>query len=81
MKIGSGTGTNFINAQKIVKTSSSHSQQQLFNYCRKYFLPLTIQQEKDFTIIHYRATLKQVIYLNTGYILHRGMNNIYKMTG
>jgi hypothetical protein len=80
MKIGSGTGTNFISAQKIVKTSS-HSQQQLFNYCRKYFLPLTIQQEKDFTIIHYRPTLKQVIYLNTGYILHRGINNMYKMTG
>lgn len=72
--------TNYINPQKIVKPSS-HSQQQLFNYCRKYFLPLAIQQEKDFTIISYRLTLKQVIYQGTGYILHRTTKDIYKMNG
>lgn len=75
-----GLGSNFIGIQKIMK-APSQQQQQLFNYCRKFYLPVSIQQEKDFVIVHYKPSVKQVIYMGTGYILHRSPQGLYKMTG
>lgn len=59
----------------------SQSQQLLFNYSRKYYLPLSIQQEKDFVIVHFKPSVKQIIYANTGYIIHRSAHNLYRMSG
>lgn len=74
-------GSNYINsAQKLVR-GPSQAQQQLFNYSRKYYLPLWIQQEKDFMIVHYKPWMKQILYMNSGYILHRSPHCLYKMTG
>jgi hypothetical protein len=40
-----------------------------------------IQQEKDVLLIEYRQTIKQIIYCNNGYIMHREVANLYKMSG
>lgn len=79
LKISSNPLANY-GGQKIVKPSSQ-SQQQLFAYSRKFYLPLSIQQEKDVVIVHYRPTIKQVIYCNTAYVMYRSVQNIYKMSG
>ena len=59
----------------------SQVQQQLFNYSRKFYLPQSIQQEKDFIIVHLKPSVKQIIYANTGYIMHRTPHSLYKMNG
>ncbi len=53
----------------------------LQNYKKKYYLPLFIQQEKDIVIIHYKISIKQIIYSNVGYIMHRNAQSLFKMTG
>lgn len=81
LKISSNPlGSNFVGSQKIVKPVSQ-AQQQLYAYSRKYYLPLSIQQEKDVLIVHYRSTIKQVIYCNAAYVMYRSAQNIYKMSG
>ena len=42
-----------------------------------------MQQEKDLTIVHYKPTLKQIIWptLNKSFLLHRDTKKLYSMTG
>lgn len=54
---------------------------QLYNYKKKYYIPLSIQQEKDIIIIHYKVSVKQIIYSNVGYVMHRNAQSLYKMNG
>lgn len=53
----------------------------LQNYKKKYYLPIFIQQEKDIIIIHYKISIKQIIYSNVGYIMHRNAQSLFKMSG
>jgi hypothetical protein len=80
-KLNNPLASNYVNGiQKIMK-APSQVQQQLFNYSRKFYLPMSIQQEKDVIIIHFKPSVKQIIYANTAYIMHRTPYGLYKMTG
>jgi hypothetical protein len=70
-----------MNGIKTGKGPVPQAQQQLYTYSRKYYLPLSIQLEKDVVIIHYKPTCKQIIYSNNSYIMHRTTQNLYKMNG
>lgn len=54
----------------------------LFQASKKYFLPMSVQQEKDLLIVHYQSTLKQIISpaLGKSFLMYRG-RNIYTMQG
>jgi hypothetical protein len=57
------------------------SVQQLLLLTKKYYLPYLVQVEKDTTIIHYQPSIKQIIYNQNSYILHRQKQPLYQMNG
>ena len=42
---------------------------------------MKIQNEKDVIIIHYKPSIKQIIYQNCAYIIHRNPQQIYNLNG
>ena len=42
---------------------------------------MKIQQEKDITIVHLKPSVKQVIFEEQSFIMHRNPNNLYQLTG
>ncbi len=58
--------------------SGSH---QLSMIAKKYYLPSEIQFEKDVVVINYKNSIKQLIYRDNGFILHRSKYNLFDMTG
>lgn len=54
---------------------------QLAHSCKRFYLPIKVQREKDIIIVHYKSSLKQIIYQNSSYLIHRQIHNIYDMKG
>lgn len=74
--------TNYINGNlKILKIQPLPQAHQLHNFQKKIYIPLSIQQEKDIIIIHYKVSIKQILYSNVGYVMHRNSQTLYKMNG
>lgn len=65
---------------KISKSSSS-AQSTLNTYCKRHYFPYLIQQEKDVTIIHYKISLKQIVYGNICLVMHNNAGNLFKISG
>lgn len=55
--------------------------QQLAIVAKKHYLPYQVQAEKDVAIIHYKDSIKQIIYAGSAYMLHRNTATLYDMTG
>ena len=61
--------------------TASNVSQQLSIIAKKHYLPYEVQAEKDVTIVHYKDSIKQVIYAGSAYLLHRDTQPLYDMTG
>lgn len=55
--------------------------QQLSLLAKKHYLPYEVQVEKDMVIVHYKDSIKQILYAGNAYILHRDTKQLYDMTG
>jgi hypothetical protein len=54
--------------------------QQLAAIAKKHYLPYEVQAEKDVVIVHYKDSIKQILYGGHSYLLHRDLQ-LYDMTG
>lgn len=65
----------------VTQIKSVSINQQLINLSRKHYLPYEIQFEKEVVIIHYKDSIKQIIYNGIGYIIHRNKSSLFQMNG
>ena len=56
-------------------------QQQLGQIARKFYLPYCVQCEKDVLLVHYKDSVKQVLWGGRTLLVHRTRQPLYDMTG
>ena len=61
--------------------NNSQKNQVLHNAVNKYYLPHSVQQEKDLIIVHYQPFLKHIMFGDTVLIMHMNAKNLYDATG
>jgi hypothetical protein len=65
----------------IIDKVAAHSMKQLAMLMKRYYLPYRVQFEREVLVVHYKDSIKQIIYRGASYLMHRDKSVLYQMNG